>query len=112
MMLSTSRSCSILCSKPRLDTQIITNAVYVVIFIYLLLYSIFNTVFLDVVSASRAQQLHDYDIEMLLSDLSPVRSLSAVSINRRHDIFVIFSWSSPSLSVNMNGSLQVLQPPF
>ncbi len=59
MMLGTSRSCRILCSKPRLDTQRITNAVYVAILIYLILYSIFNTVYLDVVS----RQPHEYDIE-------------------------------------------------
>jgi len=59
MMLGTPRSCRILCSKPRLDTQRITNAVYVAIFIYLILYSIFNTVYLDVAS----RQPHEYDIE-------------------------------------------------
>ena len=49
--------------KRRVDGQEITNAVYIVIFSYLILFSIFNSLYLDIPPASEIYQPDHYEVE-------------------------------------------------
>ena len=60
-MLNPSRFCSIFSWKPRRDGQTSTNIVYIMIFTYLILFSIFNSLYID--KLSRPDQPEYYDIE-------------------------------------------------
>lgn len=62
-MLNPSRFCNILSLKQRIDRQIITNAVYIVIFSYLVLYSIFNSLYLETGPALKPHQPGHYNIQ-------------------------------------------------
>lgn len=62
-MLNLSRFCNILFLKQGIDRQIVTNVVYILIFSYLILYSIFNSLYLETGPALKLHQPGHYNIE-------------------------------------------------
>ena len=77
-MRKLSRFCNILLSFSNLNKRTITDGVYVAIFSYLILYSVFNTLYIDKGAAGKPYQVDNYDVEnvtfKLVDCLFPISS--------------------------------------
>lgn len=78
--------------KQHIKRQIITDGVYVTIFSYVILFSIFNTLYVD--KSPATYQPASYEIENIaVKSVNCSFSVSGL-FRERQDIFAIFSWSS------------------
>ena len=76
-MLNTSKVCAILCSKCHLNRRQVVNVSSLVLFPYLVLYSIFVTIYLDNDLAPLFKQPYKYDIEDV--SVTPINCTFSIS---------------------------------